>query len=536
MYLQVVPLIRSIRGKDCFTYQVSDDKSVQIGQIVWVPWRNSVVAGVVWQTNTPSFPRTKTVADITDIILPPAYYNFIEWFADYYVISKTAAIKAILPGLVRNPRQPKPKSLTTTGKPVNLPVRIQTSRLPAVQAVVKALNQNSPLPRTVVYQNTPEIAAIISGLLHKATRSIMIIVPDEMRLAWWMQALVDFFPVAISSQLGQPDLRQVFFEILHEPGKLYIGTKRLCLFPLNTIGTVLAIDLEDSAQKQWDLNPRYHVETILEWWQSHSELQLIAFSQCPRVEQVVRHEIITTLLPPDPPSFRLIDMSGQTRVVSDQVIERCRQPRTTVFWYNSKGRGHFLVCQDCQSLTTDTTQTVCTQCGGLHLVLRGYGTGSVVDQLRAEFPDRLVIEVTADLENHPIPYTLHPLIVGTTALQQRLDWSQVAYTIIISIDQQLAQPDFRSHERSLQQLVWLRNQSRKLDIQTHAPGHSVFSALQHWWPEQWYQTTIQDRQRWSFPPCGTQIQLRHTQLGTERTITNLADIPTDPAWLIDREV
>jgi primosomal protein N' (replication factor Y) len=92
------------------------------------------------------------------------------------------------------------------------------------------------------------------------------------------------------------------------------------------------------------------------------------------------------------------------------------------------------------------------------------------------------------------------IIVGTTALFNKLDWSTIDTVIATSLDAQLTLPDYRSHETTLQQLIWLRNRVARLYIQTYAPDHPVIQALHQPYPEQWYKQTLRERKRFHYPP------------------------------------
>ncbi len=43
MFVNIIPAIHSIRGVDRFTYRVADDIVVQLGSVMWIPWRRGKI-------------------------------------------------------------------------------------------------------------------------------------------------------------------------------------------------------------------------------------------------------------------------------------------------------------------------------------------------------------------------------------------------------------------------------------------------------------------------------------------------------------
>ncbi|MBI2415114.1 MAG: hypothetical protein HYV33_00435 [Candidatus Kerfeldbacteria bacterium] len=517
-YVQVVPAIRSIRGKDIFTYHTTTAQTVVPGQLVEIPWRQKTISGVVWalETSVPAF-ATKPISKAYPIILPGWYRDFITWLAQWYYIARSHALKMCLPTM--------PKRWSANTVPNTSLSQARTSPPPVVQ----------------LYQRITTVAQWLEQWLRSHPNAgLAIIVPEENDLEFWRKRLQSFHPTTLTAGSSIKVLWQIWYQSLfNDCPRLVIGTKKLSLFPLPNYNLVAIIDPENIAHKQWDLNPRFQVNRLVEYWAKQAGTPVVKFSQAPRVEDVATSTIDQTLLSTtSPPTITMVDMMTEPNLVAESVLAICAQKHCPFLWLNKKGRVSFLVCRDCQTVIQQLTVTHCPRCRGYNLKRYGQGTTAIVEILQKHFPDRLIIELTDDQAAalKAISYAANPIIIGTVFAWKKIDWSQVDYVVALAVDWLLAQPDFRAAEHTLQALIQLRNFTSSLVIQTHVPDHAIFQQLMQWYPATWYQHELQQRQRYHFPPAGELISVRHSRTRASYQITTLADIPTDPHWIIDREL
>lgn len=542
MYASVIPAIHSIRGVDIFTYALPVGHIFQRGTVVWIPWRNRKIIGVVWKTTAvqPDF-AVKTIIQSTAIVLPEDYCQFIMWFAEYYHVSLSYTVKMIVPTIIRRRTTVSP-FLALSGQTESL--HIAKKLLPAIQNLTLQIAGPLPQPLTVLYRALGEPASIIMGILkHSKNQSMAILVPEEylaILLAKICQTISS--PVVVTSRLNGTQLLQSWLAMLQKTQRLFIGTKRLSLFPLHQVDTIIILDPEDPNQKQWDLNPRYHTSTISEYFWKHHGTKLIRFSQSPTVRQVQQNSIDTSLVDQNIlPNVTIIDLNnsydGSTHgLLSPSVLAECEQLKTTVLWLNKKGSGKLLYCLDCHAIEKNILHTRCQACHGSRLVKRGHGTTSLVEALRRTFPNRLIYECTKDVGYTEIDYYQKPIIVATNYALPFIHWQQVEYTAVISIDQVLAEPYFRASEQALHQLVKLRNFTGQLAVQTYAPEHPLWQALTRHYPVEWYASELHVRKQQHLPPFGQAITAIHKITKQEQPITTF-DSPLwqDTKYMIDRE-
>lgn len=538
MLVSVVPVLRALPGQDRFIYAVPNKGQVVRGQVVWIPWRSRTVTGIIWTIAEPppAFP-IKTIVSITPVVLPEPYCQFIEWFAQHYFISLSQAAKFALPNWLR--QQPTVIVPLSTAQPSATKLAINRQRLPILRQLVHDYSQSvGRTITTILYANSIDSVVIIRGLLSQGKR-LAVVVAEDYQLKQWQQWLADFNPVIVTARENRTHVVQACLSLLHKSDSLYLGTKRLSLFPLQDIDVICLLDPEEPAHKQWDLNPRYYVLTVATWYAKATAARLLCFSQAPTLEQWSRHKIDRRLCAGQSPhAVRLVDMRSETDSLLSYPVERqCSKAQTCLLWLNRKGYGRWLVCAQCQRLATDISVVRCPTCGSQRLVLKGFGTSTLVATLQQRWPSRSIIELHKDKPTAGINYAAKPIIVTTSYGWSVIDWIQVEYCAVISIDGVLAQPEFRSHEHVWQMLVRLRNRSRTgLYIQTYVPEHPFWQSLQSFWPADWYQATAADRQRFGYPPYGERYLIRCRSSGERRLVQTANAIPHTRDWIIDREL
>lgn len=541
MYVSVIPAIHSIRGVDAFTYAVSDEHVLQRGTIVWIPWRNRKIIGLIWEVNIakPNF-AVKMITKDTPIVLPEKYCQFIAWFAEYYHISLSYTVKIIVPTILQ--RRTTVASFLSLADAVDS-LRVSKKILPSIQKITQQLTGPLSQPHTILYRTLSEPMSIVVGLLKQTTQRLAIIVPEEylaIILARVFQKIT--LPIVVSSHLNGTQLFQAWQAMLQQTHRLFIGTKRLSLFPLTQVDSIILLDPEDAAQKQWDKNPRYHTSTVTEYFCKQNGSKLIRFSQSPAVTQIHSDVIVSDLVADiSPPSTTIIDLNNSYDstyhgLLSPSLLAECEQTKTIFLWLNKKGAGKLLYCLDCHSIETDVQRTDCGQCKGTRLVKRGHGTTSLVQALRRALPQRTIYECTKDQGTPKINYTTKPIIVATNYALPFIQWQRIEYTGVISIDYILAEPHFRATERALHQLVKLRNFTGQLAVQTYAPEHPVWLALKQYYPKIWYENELHQRQQQHLPPFGSFITAIHKITKQAEPITTF-DSPLwrDSNYMIDRE-
>ncbi len=103
MYYEVCP-IGAIGGKqDLLTY--SSDMSLQIGQLVEVPFGTRTKKAVIWKkVGKPKF-QSKSIGIAHDEILLPELIEMASWISHYYAVRLSLVLQAIIPSGIGKSRR-----------------------------------------------------------------------------------------------------------------------------------------------------------------------------------------------------------------------------------------------------------------------------------------------------------------------------------------------------------------------------------------------------------------------------------------------
>ena len=161
-------------------------------------------------------------------------------------------------------------------------------------------------------------------------------------------------------------------------------------------------------------------------------------------------------------------------------------------------------------------------CGSSKLQMVGFGTEKVEEELALFFPDRVIQRMDYDTTRSKNSYQdiinkfqegEVDILIGTQMVSKGLDFDNVGMVGILNADNLLHFPDFRSYERSYQQLVQVsgragRQKKRgKVIIQTYSPNHWVIQKVIQYDYYHLFKQEIIERRNYKYPPFYRLIKL-----------------------------
>ena len=169
--------------------------------------------------------------------------------------------------------------------------------------------------------------------------------------------------------------------------------------------------------------------------------------------------------------------------------------------------------------------------------MKGFGTEKIEEDLAIFFPNARIarmdldsttqkkryIEILTDFEDRNID-----ILVGTQMITKGLDFDNVSVVGILSADNMISFPDFRSFERSFQQMTQVSGRAGrhgrrgKVIIQTYNPYHQVIRDVIDNNYFSMYKSQITERRVFRYPPFYKliRITIRHKD---EHVVNEAAD-------------
>lgn len=164
----------------------------------------------------------------------------------------------------------------------------------------------------------------------------------------------------------------------------------------------------------------------------------------------------------------------------------------------------------------------CPACGSKELKLQGLGTEKIEDEVQIYFPEAQIARMDFDTVRTKNSHAKiiqrfdegHiDILVGTQMITKGLDFENVALVGILSADQILQFPDFRSGERAFQLMTQVsgragrRKKRGKVIIQALQSDHPVIREVRDHDFFSLFQREIQERQTFQYPPFNRLIRV-----------------------------
>ena len=339
---------------------------------------------------------------------------------------------------------------------------------------------------------------------------------------------------------------------------IILGTRSSIFLPFQNLGLIVVDEEHENTFKQRQTSPRYNArDTAIKYANILGSKVLLA-SATPSIESYYnansdKYGLVTldkryggVKMPEiDIEDIKYVTHRKQMKgAFSPQLIDEIGRSlennEQVILFQNRRGFAPVSVCKSCAwtasckscdvSLTFHKQQQLlkchycgysehpvkkCKSCGSLDVLIKGYGTEKLEEDLQPYFPKatikRLDLDTTRkknayqsiinDFENRNID-----ILIGTQMLTKGLDFDHVSLVGIINADALLNFPDFRSYERSYQLMAQVagragrKHKQGKVLIQTYSANHEIIESVKNNDYLKMYQSEISERKTFNYPP------------------------------------
>jgi primosomal protein N' len=208
-------------------------------------------------------------------------------------------------------------------------------------------------------------------------------------------------------------------------------------------------------------------------------------------------------------------LSSATVCDDCETIVTCRNCSAPVVLHTSKETGkNFFMCHKCGERRSAIE--TCINCESWRLTPLGVGIDRVAEEIGIKFPGAEVIQIDSDTTKTPAQVALAmemfrskpgTILLGTEMAMLHLR-DKVEHVAVASLDSLFALPDFRIQEKAMYTLVRLRNlATRSIIVQTRRPEEQVFEFGLKGNLSDFYRSTLNERQQFSYPPFSVLIKI-----------------------------
>jgi primosomal protein N' (replication factor Y) len=367
-----------------------------------------------------------------------------------------------------------------------------------------------------------------------------------------------------------------------------LGVQSAVFAPLRNLGLIVVDEEHDSSYKAGQ-SPRYHARDVAVVRGRLAEIPVVLGSATPSLESYAnslrgrykKHEMKERPLGGELPSVRVIDLKNKPSLLTDSLVETTREVlergHRAIWFYNRRGVSNFILCEECghvvQCRQCDVSLTLhdeprrlrchycgyntavpetCAECHSEALDSVGLGTQTLANRARELFDSATVIRMDQDTvtkkdsrfeklntfgEESPC------LLVGTQMVTKGLDYEKVDFVGVVLADTGLQFPDFRSGEKTFQQLVQVcgragrKESGASVHVQTYNPGHYAILNGKKGDFEAFASKELQNRKPLKYPPFARLINIiakAKEERDVSRVLNRLRDnVPADDdvQWL-----
>ncbi len=354
---------------------------------------------------------------------------------------------------------------------------------------------------------------------------------------------------------------------------IVIGARSALFSPLANLGIIILDEEHESAYKQSELKPTYHAREAAIMLGQLLRIPIVLGSATPAVESFFRAEQgnyrlvelparIGATLPP----VEVIDLRNELHAGNTSIISRRLQEELThvlankqqaILFLNRRGAASCVLCRDCGfvamcdrcdiPLTYHSTERIllCHYCGQTSKVLQfcpnckssgiryfGIGTEKVEDTIQRSFPNARLLRWDRDTarNRHAHEQLLDrfasreaDILIGTQMIAKGLDLPGVTLVGVVSADIALNLPDYAAPERAFTLLTQVAGragrgtEAGRVIIQTFSPQHFCVDAASRHDYHEFYNTEIEARQRYGYPPFRQFVKFTYSHENRHRS-------------------
>lgn len=379
------------------------------------------------------------------------------------------------------------------------------------------------------------------------------------RLAVWHSSL------AIGARYDQ------WREVLCGKRDIVLGVRSAVFMPIANLGLIIVDEEHDSSYKQED-RLRYHARDVSLMRARMLGIPIVLGSATPSLQsfhhsvgkRYKRLFLSKRILDRPLPELEIVDMrreSNRSRILSmslqKALVETVQRGEQALIFLNRRGFATFLLCHlcgyvlqcsDCSvSLTyhhhednlhchycglTRSVPQYCPACSNAGLILHGFGTERVEQEIKKLLPAAATVRIDRDTVKRPEDLVKcfnsfrnrqADILVGTQMIAKGHDFPNITLVGIVNADTALQITDFRAGETTVQLLMQVAGRTGRGELpgrvilQTYNPAHYTIQSVIKMDYELFCTKELTSRKELQYPPFSRLTKLLVTGPKEEMT-------------------
>ncbi len=395
----------------------------------------------------------------------------------------------------------------------------------------------------------------------KKGKQVLYLVPEIALTTQLVTRLQKYFGSRIGvyhSKFNQNERIEIWNKLLSREYDIVLGARSALFLPFENISMVIIDEEHDASFKQQDPAPRYHARDSAIYLASLHQAKTLLGTATPSLESYYnalndKYGLVTLserFSGIQLPEIVLVDAKEQkkrkqmkslfTTVLMEEMQNVLNRKEQFILFQNRRGYAPFIECSVCAwipqcpncdvSLTYHklhnelkchycgyrrNNYTKCPACNSTSLLVQGFGTEKIEDELQIYFPELKIGRMDVDAIRtktghnkiiHDFEEGKLQAMVGTQMVTKGLDFDKVSLVGIMSADQLINYADFRATERAYQLMEQVagragrKHKRGRVVIQTNNLKYPTLQFISDYDYESFYKWEIAHRSKFSYPP------------------------------------
>ena len=396
----------------------------------------------------------------------------------------------------------------------------------------------------------------------KKNKSVIILVPEIALTPTVFNKFFNVFGNKVGlwhSRLTNSEKGWVWQKLVKKEIKVIVGARSAIYLPISNLGLIVIDEEQESSYKQENPSPRYNARDVALVRAKLSKSTVVLTSASPSLESYYNYinnkfdlvQLKERYGGSVYPDIKLINMKLHkkdefqfNRHISKQIINDLKNcisnNEQAILLHNRRGYANIQMCKKCDwifeckhcstslkyhkvgnmmlchhcNYKTMLSQK-CLSCGCEELIILGYGTQKIEDEIIQFIPEAKIVRMDMDTSKYKGGH-FHILdkfknqdfniLLGTQMIAKGLDFENVTFVGIINADVGLFLPDFRAGEKIFQliyQVAGRAGRRRKrglVSIQTYNADDVFIRAASNLDLDKFYKIALKQRKELFYPP------------------------------------
>ena len=579
--MQIIKVLIPKVGLFPLDYQVIEDATLLVGDLIVVPFRNKNITGIVWEINCPPSDKKLKAVDLSlSSIGDNCYQNIgsinidlIKKAADYYLSPLGSVAKLVLPLEIN--LQTIKTEIQEIHADYSLPhlSEEQVTALNIIRETTKPV-----LLKGVTGSGKTEVYFYLVAEVLKKGRQVLIMLPEISLSSQIIKRFTErfgFAPAIWNSKQTKARKKKILQGILDGTIKVVIGARSSLFLPYKDLALIIVDEEHDASYKQGE-GVLYNARDMSVLRSHLSNAIVILVSATPSIETIYNIkqgkysmvELKSRFSDATLPKVEIIDMRNveleRNNWISEPLINEIKatitQGNQCLLFLNRRGYSPLMLCKSCgyrsqcnkcsASMVVHKARKLmeCHHCGAVSkihnicpgcdqndsLILCGPGVERIEEEVKKLFPNLRINVISKDQiaktdQMQDLLYEMEigniDILIGTQIITKGYHFPKLALVGVIDADLGFVGGDLRSTERTFQLLHQVggragrdKKTKGRVLLQTYFPENKVLQALVSGNEEKFIEKEILTREEANMPPFTRMAAINITGKYPEKTL------------------